>query len=162
MDRLRPQKSRKVLMTQRTLGVVMNGVTGRMGTNQHLIRSIAAIRAQGGVRMSDGNRVMPDPVLVGRNADKVAALAKAHGVVRWTHRPRRRDRQPATTRSSSMRRPRDARPACWRRRSPPASTSTARSRSPTDLEAALEICRLAKSRASSTAWCRTSCSCPAC
>jgi hypothetical protein len=51
------------------LGIIMNGVTGRMGTNQHLIRSICAIRAEGGVRLADGRRVMPDPILVGRNAD---------------------------------------------------------------------------------------------
>lgn len=68
----------------RTLGVVMNGVTGRMGTNQHLVRSVAAIRAQGGVLMSDGSRVQLDPILIGRNADKVAALAKANGVERWS------------------------------------------------------------------------------
>lgn len=68
----------------RTLGVVMHGVTGRMGTNQHLVRSVAAIRAQGGVLMSDGNRVQLDPILIGRNADKVAALAKANGVERWS------------------------------------------------------------------------------
>jgi predicted dehydrogenase len=71
-------------MTEKRLGIVMNGVTGRMGTNQHLIRSIVAIRNQGGVALSDGSRVMPDPVLVGRNADKVAALAKEHGIERWT------------------------------------------------------------------------------
>lgn len=70
------------MATQR-LGIIMNGVTGRMGTNQHLIRSIAAIRAQGGVLLSNGDRVMPDPILIGRNAEKVAALAKAHGVERW-------------------------------------------------------------------------------
>jgi predicted dehydrogenase len=62
----------------------MNGVTGRMGTNQHLIRSICAIRAQGGVELADGRRVLPDPILVGRNADKLEALAKANGVARWT------------------------------------------------------------------------------
>jgi predicted dehydrogenase len=62
----------------------MNGVTGRMGTNQHLVRSIAAIRAQGGVKLSDGSRVQLDPILIGRNADKVAALAKANGVERWS------------------------------------------------------------------------------
>ncbi|MBK7079906.1 MAG: Gfo/Idh/MocA family oxidoreductase [Betaproteobacteria bacterium] len=62
----------------------MNGVTGRMGTNQHLIRSICAIRAQGGVALSDGRRVLPDPILVGRNADKLETLARAHGVARWT------------------------------------------------------------------------------
>jgi len=66
------------------VGVIMNGVTGRMGTNQHLARSINAIRAQGGVALPDGRRVMPDPILVGRNAAKVEALARAHGVSRWT------------------------------------------------------------------------------
>ena len=66
------------------LGIIMNGVTGRMGTNQHLVRSINAIRAQGGVALDAGTRIMPDPILVGRNAAKVAALAKAHDVARWT------------------------------------------------------------------------------
>ncbi len=64
------------------LGIIMNGVTGRMGTNQHLVRSIAAIRAQGGVALGNGDRVMPDPILVGRSADKLAALAKANGIER--------------------------------------------------------------------------------
>ncbi len=66
------------------LGLIMHGVTGRMGMNQHLIRSILAIRSQGGVVLKNGDRVMPDPILVGRNADKVERLAKAHGVERWT------------------------------------------------------------------------------
>jgi predicted dehydrogenase len=60
-------------MTQHRLGIIMNGVTGRMGTNQHLIRSIVAIRAQGGVALGNGDRVMPDPILVGRNEEKLAA-----------------------------------------------------------------------------------------
>ena len=67
-------------MAQQRLGIIMNGVTGRMGMNQHLIRSICAIRDQGGVALKNGDRVMPDPILVGRNADRVAKLAKAHGV----------------------------------------------------------------------------------
>jgi predicted dehydrogenase len=71
------------MVTER-LGIIMNGVTGRMGTNQHLIRSVCAIRNEGGVRLSDGRRVMPDPILVGRNADKLSQLAAAHGVARWT------------------------------------------------------------------------------
>ncbi|MEE1612377.1 Gfo/Idh/MocA family protein [Microvirga sp. CF3016] len=71
-------------MTQRRLGIVMHGVTGRMGMNQHLIRSVAAIRAQGGVTLSDGSKVQLDPILVGRNADKIQELAKAHGIDRWT------------------------------------------------------------------------------
>jgi predicted dehydrogenase len=61
----------------------MHGVTGRMGMNQHLIRSIVAIRNQGGVLLANGDRVMPDPVLIGRNADKIEALAKAHQIARW-------------------------------------------------------------------------------
>ena len=61
-------------MATRNLGIVMNGVTGRMGLNQHLVRSIVAIREQGGVALPNGDRVMPDPILVGRNAEKVAAL----------------------------------------------------------------------------------------
>jgi len=69
---------------ERRIGVIMHGVTGRMGTNQHLVRSILAIRAQGGVRLRDGTRLMPDPLLVGRNAAKVEALAKQHGIQRWT------------------------------------------------------------------------------
>ncbi|QBK05537.1 gfo/Idh/MocA family oxidoreductase [Hylemonella gracilis] len=68
--------------TQR-LGIIMHGVTGRMGMNQHLIRSICAIRAQGGVTLSNGDKVMPDPILIGRNAEKIEALAKTHGIGRW-------------------------------------------------------------------------------
>jgi len=71
-------------MAQERLGIIMNGVTGRMGTNQHLIRSILAIMAQGGVRLGNGDTIMPDPILVGRNPKKVEALAKTHGITRWT------------------------------------------------------------------------------
>ena len=70
------------MATQR-LGIIMHGVTGRMGMNQHLIRSILAIRSQGGVTLSNGDKVMPDPILIGRNAEKIEALARAHGVARW-------------------------------------------------------------------------------
>jgi len=68
----------------KTLGIIMHGVTGRMGLNQHLVRSILAIRRAGGVALPNGDRVMPDPILVGRNADKVAALAREHGLARST------------------------------------------------------------------------------
>ena len=70
-------------MSTKRLGIIMHGVTGRMGLNQHLIRSVLAIRDQGGVLMSNGDRVMPDPVLIGRNAEKIEALARAHKVERW-------------------------------------------------------------------------------
>ena len=66
-------------METRTIGIIMNGVTGRMGTNQHLIRSVLAIMKQGGVKVSDELRLMPEPVLTGRNADKLRELAEAHG-----------------------------------------------------------------------------------
>jgi predicted dehydrogenase len=69
-------------MAEKRLGIIMHGVTGRMGANQHLARSIAAIRAQGGVVLKDGTRIMPDPILVGRRLDALQALAKAHGVER--------------------------------------------------------------------------------
>ena len=69
---------------EKRLGIIMHGVTGRMGMNQHLARSIVAIRGQGGVELSDGTRVMPDPILVGRNAAKLEKLAAEHGVRRWT------------------------------------------------------------------------------
>ncbi|GAA2344398.1 Gfo/Idh/MocA family oxidoreductase [Saccharopolyspora halophila] len=71
-------------MAERRLGVVMNGVTGRMGYRQHLVRSVLAIREQGGVELSDGTRVLPEPVLVGRNAEKLEDIAKQHGVERWS------------------------------------------------------------------------------
>lgn len=71
-------------MSRRRLGIIMNGVTGRMGTNQHLVRSVLEIMKQGGVVLSDGGRAMPDPILVGRNADKLEALARLHGLERWT------------------------------------------------------------------------------
>jgi predicted dehydrogenase len=73
-------------MTQRTIGIIMNGVTGRMGSNQHLARSIIAIRDQGGVLLPDGSRVVPVPVLVGRNPEKLESLAKAYHVERWSTR----------------------------------------------------------------------------
>ncbi|MGM0718362.1 MAG: Gfo/Idh/MocA family protein [Halobacteriota archaeon] len=69
------------------IGVMMNGVTGRMGTNQHLIRSILAIRDEGGVELPDGSRVMPDPLLVGRDDAKLRALAEEHDLDRWVADP---------------------------------------------------------------------------
>ena len=67
-----------------TIGVIMNGVTGRMGQNQHLLRSICAIIGQGGVRLSGGEVIMPEPVLVGRNGVKLEALARQTGIQKWS------------------------------------------------------------------------------
>jgi predicted dehydrogenase len=71
-------------MSTRTVGIAMNGVTGRMGMNQHLIRSIVAIRARGGIKLDDGTTIWPEPVLVGRNAEKLEELARKHDIARWT------------------------------------------------------------------------------
>ncbi len=71
-------------MAERRVGVIMNGVTGRMGTNQHLIRSVLAIRDSGGLPLNDGSVLMPDPLLLGRNESKLEALAKEHDVERWS------------------------------------------------------------------------------
>jgi predicted dehydrogenase len=62
------------------VGIIMNGVTGRMGTNQHLLRSIKAIIDQGGIKLSDSESIMPDPILVGRSAPKLAELARRAGL----------------------------------------------------------------------------------
>jgi predicted dehydrogenase len=69
-----------------TVGVAMNGVTGRMGLNQHLMRSIVAIRRQGGVHLSDRETIMPEVTLVGRNPEKLEAAAAQAGGGKWTTR----------------------------------------------------------------------------
>jgi predicted dehydrogenase len=66
------------------VGIIMNGVTGRMGTNQHLMRSIVEIIKQGGVQINASEYIMPDPVLVGRNEIKLEKLAKMAGIEKWT------------------------------------------------------------------------------
>lgn len=71
-------------MDEQKIGIIMHGVTGRMGMNQHLIRSVLAIRDQGGMPLANGRRLMPDPIIVGRNEAKIKALAEQHGVARWT------------------------------------------------------------------------------
>ena len=71
-------------MADRRLGLIMHGVTGRMGYNQHLVRSILAIRDQGGVVLGNGDRLVVDPIIVGRDADKIERLAKKHDIKRWS------------------------------------------------------------------------------
>ena len=66
------------------VGIIMNGVTGRMGTNQHLIRSILAIAEEGGIPIGDGEVIMPDPFLVGRNPAKLEKLSETTGVEKWS------------------------------------------------------------------------------
>ncbi len=71
-------------MKTHRIGIIMNGVTGRMGTNQHLMRSISEIIKQGGVALSPNEVIMPDPILVGRNEDKLKALCAQSGVEKWS------------------------------------------------------------------------------
>lgn len=67
-----------------TVGIIMNGVTGRMGLNQHLRRSIYAIMQQGGVKISDDEIIMPKPLLVGRNQAKLEAISREFGGLAWS------------------------------------------------------------------------------
>ena len=71
-------------MKKHTIGIIMNGVTGRMGTNQHLLRSIAEIIKQGGILIKPGEVIMPDPILVGRNPGKLKKLCDLSGVQKWS------------------------------------------------------------------------------
>ena len=70
-------------MAEQRIGIIMHGVTGRMGYNQHLVRSILAIRDQGGIGLNNGDRLVVDPIIVGRDRDKIEALAKKHNIARW-------------------------------------------------------------------------------
>lgn len=70
-------------MAERRIGIIMHGVTGRMGFNQHLMRSVLAIRDQGGLSLANGDRLVPDILIIGRNAEKMEALAKAHSIAKW-------------------------------------------------------------------------------
>lgn len=70
-------------MAEKRIGIIMHGVTGRMGYNQHLVRSILAIRDQGGIALTNGDRLVVDPIIVGRDADKIERLAKKHNITRW-------------------------------------------------------------------------------
>ena len=71
-------------MAVRPIGIIMNGVTGRMGLNQHLVSSVVAIRKQGGVALPNGDMLYPDPILVGRNEGKLRQIAEQQGVDRWS------------------------------------------------------------------------------
>src|SRR5207237_8050073 len=71
-------------MTTHTVGIIMNGVTGRMGLNQHLRRSIHAIMQQGGLKIGDRETIMPRPLLVGRNASELESIAAEFGGLPWS------------------------------------------------------------------------------
>ncbi len=147
-------------MGERTIGVVIEGATGRLGTTQHL-RALMAIRSEGGLPLGNGDRLCPTPVLLGRDPAKLAALAASQWRPQLEHRPRCLSRRPRRSRSISTR----ARPAGGRarraRRSTPASTSISKSRVAETPGGCAAIWRAAPSApASRTASCRTNCSCP--
>jgi predicted dehydrogenase len=71
-------------VARRPVTVIVNGVTGRMGYRQHLVRSLLAIREQGGLPTGDGDRIWPELVLVGRNPDRLAEIAQRHALSDWT------------------------------------------------------------------------------
>src|ERR1700728_1536470 len=71
-------------MSRKVVHVALNGVTGRMGYRQHLVRSLLSIREQGGVPLDDGTVIYPEPILVGRNEQRLRAIAERHGLSRWT------------------------------------------------------------------------------
>ena len=74
----------QVFYSNMNIGIILNGVTGRMGTNQHLVRSILAIREQGGIRISPDEVIQVDPILTGRSENKLRELAEKYGVERFT------------------------------------------------------------------------------
>ena len=71
-------------MSRKVIHVAMNGVTGRMGYRQHLVRSVLSIREQGGVELDDGRTVFPEPILVGRSEQRLREIAERHGLERWS------------------------------------------------------------------------------
>ncbi len=77
-------KPEEAFVATRSLGVLVNGVTGRMGYRQHLVRSILAINEQGGVALSGGERVLLEPVLAGRSEERLREICRRHGLERWT------------------------------------------------------------------------------
>ena len=90
-------------MSTRRIGIVIDGATGRLGTTQHL-RALLAIRGEGGLPLANGDRLMPEPVLLGRNPEKLAALAEVVRRPPFAHSERRRS-GPAPPRTRSRRSP---------------------------------------------------------
>ena len=71
-------------MSRKVVHVAMNGVTGRMGYRQHLVRSVLSIRDQGGIALEDGTTLFPEPILVGRSEQRLREIAERHGLERWS------------------------------------------------------------------------------
>ena len=147
-------------MSRKVVHVALNGVTGRMGYRQHLVRSLLSIREQGGVPLDDGTLVYPEPVLVGRSEQKLRAIAERHGLERWSTSLDEVLADPAVeiyfdTQVTSAREPSLARAIA-------AGKHVYTEKPVTDsLEARCGWPPPRGRRGSCTAWCRTSCSCPA-
>jgi predicted dehydrogenase len=148
-------------MSRHTVRIVVNGVTGRMGYRQHLLRSLLAIRAAGGVPLADGTSIWPELVLVGRNPTKLAELAERHDLPDWTTDLDAAlarddvhvyfDAQLTQAREKAIRAAIAAGKHIYTEK-PLADTAATRWSWP----------RPPARPASATAWCRTSCSCPGC
>ena len=140
-----------------SVGIIMNGVTGRMGLNQHLRRSICAIMQQGGIKISDAERIVPRPLLVGRNAAKLEAISRELGGLPYTTHLDEAlakpdysiyfDSQTTAQRVDAVSK---------------ANTSIARSRLPRILSRHSNSTGWRKLPASSTVWSRTNCGCQDC
>src|SRR6185369_3529836 len=147
-------------MKRKVITVALNGVTGRMGYRQHLVRSLLAIREQGGVRLEDGSCLYPEPILVGRNEERLRAIAERHGLDRWTTSVDEVladptvdvyfDTQVTSAREVALRNAFDVGKHASTEK-PVAGT----------LDGALRLARAPGPPGSPTAWCTTSSSCPA-
>ena len=147
-------------MARKIIHVALNGVTGRMGYRQHLVRSLLSIREQGGVPLGDGTAVYPEPVLVGRSEERLRAIAARHGLDRWTTSldevladPEVEvyfDTQVTSAREASLMRAIAAGKHVYTEKPVAGSLAGRAAAGPGG----------ARRRASPTAWCRTSCSCP--
>src|SRR5258705_53018 len=70
-------------MPTKTIGIIVNGATGRIGSTQHLAKALVPIRREGGLAVG-GDRIVPRLLLVGRDAGRLAQIAATHGVTEWS------------------------------------------------------------------------------
>src|SRR5215510_4519104 len=126
-------------MASHTIGIIVNGATGRIGSTQHLANALIPIIAEGGLAVGD-DRLVPRLLLTGRDGGRLAAVARTHKLADWTTDLDAALADPPT-RSSSTRPQRRGASPCWKRRSPPANTSIAKSRWPQPLHRGSPCCK---------------------